>query len=72
MRVEGDAPFGRRQRVGLGRGDRLRRSVVRVASRNAQPRRARAVVREAFIQGVIFGFVLAAVVVYTLASALHW
>jgi hypothetical protein len=57
-----------------GRGARLRSGLARVAFGRGQPRprRAPAVLREAFAQGVIFGFVLAAVVGYALVSALRW
>lgn len=68
-----DLRFELQPQAPRGGGERLRRGLARVASRRrTQPRRARAVVREAFIQGVAFGFLLAAVVGYALGTALRW
>jgi hypothetical protein len=73
MPADGDLWFELQPQARRGRGERVRRSLARAASRGGtQPRKARAVVREAFIQGAIFGFLLAAVVGYALGSALHW
>lgn len=73
MPVHGDYRWDPEAPALRGRGARLRSGLARVAFGPGQPqRRARAVVRDAFLQGVIFGFVLAAVLGYALASALHW
>jgi hypothetical protein len=73
MATDRDLLFELPRQAQQGCRDRLCRGLARAASRRrAQPRRARAVVREAFIQGAIFGFPLAAVVGYALGSALNW
>jgi hypothetical protein len=72
MPSERDLWFGPAPQEPLGLRERLCRGVGRAGARRSRsPRRARAVVREAFIQGVIFGFLLAAVAGYALVSALH-
>jgi hypothetical protein len=73
MPIDGDLRFELQPHPRRRRGERLRRGLARAASRGrTQPRRARTVVREAFVHGAVFGFLLAAVAGYAIGSALHW
>jgi hypothetical protein len=73
MPAERDLWFELRPLQRRGWRERVHRGLARAASRRGRrPRKARIVVREAFIHGAIFGFLLATVVGYALGSALHW